>query len=377
MTKIFLNYRNQFPILNQSIQLSSCSQSAMNKNVKAHINKYIESWENNGMDWEGWMDAVENSRKNFAQLINADVDEIAVVSSVSHAISAIANSLNPSKARNQILLTENDFPCVGHVWLSQSNEAYDVIFASEENGKVSSKMYEKLINQKTLLTSISHVTYYSGYKQNLKEIAEIAHKKGSYLFVDAYQSAGQASIDVKESNIDFLAAGMQKYLLGIPGIAFLYIKKEIAKNLTPEVTGWFGQSDPFAFDIQNIKYASGARRFDSGTAPMINAFAAEAALNILLEIGVSNIEKYLQELSAFTIEYAKEKNLIVKTPLLPEKRGAMTAIYVPDASEIEKRMKEKNVIVSARNDVIRVAPHFYNHKEDIKHAIDLLIELSR
>jgi selenocysteine lyase/cysteine desulfurase len=371
----FSSYRKQFPILEHTIQLSSCSQSAMNLKVKAAVEDYMNSWEENGMDWVGWVQAVESARRHFATLINAEVDEIAVVSSISHAASAIATCLDFTGKRNQILLTDIDFPCIGHVWLSQQAHGASIKFISSHNYEIPIEDYEKSLNSNTLLTSISHVAYYNGFQQDLKEIAKLAHNKGSYLFVDAYQSAGNVSINVKDSDVDFLGAGMQKYLLGIPGIAFLYIKKEIAERMTPRITGWFGQSNPFAFDIKNVDYAAGARRFDTGTAPMINGFAAAAALEILLEVGMDNIDAYLKDLSAYALEYAQERGLEIRSPLNPRVKGSNTAIHCPNSMEVEQQMKRKGVILSSRNDVIRVAPHFYNTREDIKLAVDTLAEI--
>ncbi|MGG0717149.1 aminotransferase class V-fold PLP-dependent enzyme [Robertmurraya massiliosenegalensis] len=371
----FADYRNHFPIFKEKIQLSSCSQSAMSLDVQAAVQEYMTSWQEQGMDWGGWTAAVEEARQHFATLIHADVEEIAVVSSVSHAASSIATSLNFTGERSEIVLTDMDFPCIGHVWLSQRDLGASVQFISSENHQIPLESYENTINEKTLLTSISHVAYYNGFKQDLKSIAEIVHQKGSYLFVDAYQSAGNVPINVKESNVDFLAAGLQKYLLGIPGLAFLYIKKEVAEKLNPRLTGWFGQANPFAFDIKNSEFASGARRFDSGTPPMINGFAAKAALQIVLSIGMEKIEPYLKELSQFTIDYALEQGLNIVSPQSVDVKGSNTAIYIPNASEVEGIMKEKGVIVSSRQDVIRIAPHFYNKKDDIKQALDVLKEV--
>src|SRR5690625_3647574 len=229
------------------------------------------------MYWELWMDVCEQARIKFARLINAKPSEISIVSSLSHAISAIVTSLTPIEYKKEILLSEADFPTIGHAVLSQDN--INVRFTKTEE-------YRQNITDKTLLTSVPHVSFYNGEILDVKNIGKLAHEKGSYVFVDAYQSAGQVNIDVQNSNVDFLAAGMQKYLLGIPGIAFLYVREEIANNLTPKITGWFGQEDPFAFDGANVNYALGAMRFDSGTFPMINGFAANSALDLLLDIGV-------------------------------------------------------------------------------------------
>lgn len=361
-------YRNSFPILKQNIQLSSCSQSAMHTDVKSSINKYVETWETNGMEWEGWMAVCKNARAKFARLINADIEEIAIVSSVSHAVSAVAASLSRLEDKKKVFITEDDFPCVGHVWLSQKN--IDVSFLSCDGGVEPEDV--DVLPSDTLLTSVSHVSYYNGFKMDLQDVVKTIHESGSYVFVDAYQSAGQTPIDVKEMDVDFLTAGMQKYLLGIPGIAFLYIKKEIADRITPEITGWFGQSNPFDFNLKKVSYAQGAKRFDSGTFPIVNGYAADVALGILLDIGIDRIEEYLQMLSEHAINYALTKGLIVKSPKALEKKGSNTAIKIDNASEVEKRMRKKGFVVSARNDVIRIAPHFYNTKKDVEGAIDAL-----
>jgi selenocysteine lyase/cysteine desulfurase len=182
-------------------------------------------------------------------------------------------------------------------------------------------------------------------------------------------------IDVKKMDIDILAAGTRKYMLGIPGMAFLYMKTELAEKWQPRVTGWFGQANHSKFDIHQLTPAPGARRFETGTPSFISAYAATAAIRLLLEIGVENISSYLNELAQFTLDYGQEKGLQVVGPLSADQRGAMTAFYVEDAGRIESIMKERNIIVSARNDVIRIAPHFYNTKDEIRQAIDELTKV--
>lgn len=362
--------RKSFPLLEKKIQLSSCSQSALHIGVKKEIQNYMDSWEYEGMDWEYWMGVCEEARAKFAKLINAEPHEISIVSSVSHAISSILTSLSPVGNKKDILLSTNDFPCIGHVALSQNE--LNVIHTEPEI-----ENYKSLICKNTLLTSVPHVSYYNGEIFDLNEVSTLTKTNNSYLFVDAYQSAGQIDIDVKSLDIDFLTAGMQKYLLGIPGIAFLYVKKDIAEKLTPRVTGWFGQKNPFLFDGRNVEYANGAIRFDTGTFPMINGFAANKALDIILKTGVSNIQTYLRELSEFAINYSLSKDLEVASPLDVQKKGSNTAIKIVNASLMEKELRKEGILVSARNDVIRIAPHFYNTKEDIKKAIDTILKFKK
>jgi selenocysteine lyase/cysteine desulfurase len=369
------SYRSLFPTLSTHVHLASCSQGALARPVSKAIEEYHVGLLLSGSNWNEAMKKLEETREKFAELIGAQPDEIAVVPSVSHAISAIAASLPYQKGKNKIVFTDIDFPTVGHIWLAQETMKDNITMIRSSNGVVHLEQYEKEVTHDTILTCIPHVYYYNGFKQNLKAIADIVHRKGSLLFVDAYQSAGHIPIDVKEMEIDILAAGTRKYMLGIPGIAFLYIKKELAEQLKPRVTGWLGQEKASTFDIYHPVFAAGARRFETGTPSFISVYAAYEALKLLLGVGIHNIESYLQELTQFTLHYGQEKGLHIIGPQSFESRTSLVSFYVEKASAIEGLLKEKNIVVSARQDVIRMAPHFYNTKDELKHAIDELSSL--
>ncbi|MDN4492607.1 aminotransferase class V-fold PLP-dependent enzyme [Ureibacillus aquaedulcis] len=371
----FSKERKYFPILEEKVQLSSCSQSALSIQVQQSLDEFMQTWISEGMDWNKWMVCVEETKALFAKMINASPEEIAILSSVSDAASTVASALNFDGQRNKIVTTELDFPSIGHVWLAQKKRGAKVDFIPAVDNKIALESYDGYVDHHTLVTSISHVSYYNGFKQDLKSIASKVHSKGSYLFVDAYQSAGSVEIDVKEMDIDFLSTGSQKFMLGTPGIAFLYVKSEIAEQLEPSTTGWFGRVSPFAFDIKQLDYAEGAKRFNTGTPPMINAYAARGGLTLLNEIGVDRIEKYLSSLSSFAINYAKEKDFKLASPEDLNDKASNTAIFIPNAAKMEQQLRQDNVIVSARNDVIRIAPHFYNTEEDIATAIDKMAYL--
>jgi selenocysteine lyase/cysteine desulfurase len=373
MNHPFSEQRKLFPTLRNTIHLSSCSQSAISLPVKEAINSYLESWTQNGMDWIGWMDRVQDAKNEFARLINAEPEEIAVLSSVSDAASAFAGALIFTSDRRKVVTTDIDFPCIGHVWLSHERRNAEVTFLpAEEDQTLLLDSYEKAIDTNTLVTSVPHVSYYNGFKQDLTLLSELAHSKGSYLFVDAYQSAGSVPIDVKTSNVDALVAGAQKFLLGIPGIAFMYVKKELSNQLEPLTTGWFSRINPFAFTNSVLDYAEGTRRFDTGTPPMINAYAAHAGISLLNDIGVERIETYLNHLSNVCIETAQKYQLEIASPLDIEQKGSNTAIRVKNASQLEGHLKSKGIIVSARNDVLRIAPHFYNTEDEIVQAVEAI-----
>ena len=365
-------WQAEFPLLAHTIHVANCSQAPQGKRVRRAIEDYLDSWLTAGMDWNYWIEETVKAKHEFARLINANPDEIALSTSVSEATASIASALDPQGPKRRILTTEAEFPTVGHVWLASQKYGYKVDYVPVRNGEILLDDYRRLMDDETVLASITHVYYQNGFKQDLKAIAEIVHEKDALFYVDAYQSLGTVNIDVKQMDIDILSTGNLKYLLGIPGIAFIYAKKEIISRLKPAITGWFGQENPFSFQVRYLDYASDTRRFDTGTPPVLAAFAARAGMEIINEVGAKQIEKRIDMLSQYTIKLAQERGLEILSPLDISKKGSTTAIKVDDSHHVEDELKKQNIIASARGNAIRVAPHFYTTKENIGYVMDCL-----
>jgi selenocysteine lyase/cysteine desulfurase len=368
-------WRKQFPILENGIHLANCSQSPQSLRVRSAVQEYLNNWNEAGMNWEGWMEAVNESKAEFAKIINANVSEIAMHTSVSQATYSIVGSLDYSGKRNKVVVTEADFPTVVQIWTASKRLGFQLEFVPLVNGEIDINSYQKIIDEKTLITSIPQVYYQNGFKQDIAAICEIAHSKGSLFYVDAYQCLGSDPVDVKAMDIDFLSSGNLKYLLGMPGSAYLYIKKDIIPYMKPMATGWFGQENPFAFDIYNFQYANDARRFDSGTPSIITAYGAKAGMEIINEVGPANIKSWIDELSRYTFIKLDERGLETTSPRDINKKGPTTAIAVPDPHAVEEELKKKGVVASARGPIIRYAPHFFVTYEDIDQALDALEEV--
>jgi selenocysteine lyase/cysteine desulfurase len=374
----FSSYRKLFPILDNAVQLSSCSQSALSLPVRRAIDEYLDIWLRRGADWGYWMDQVALARAEFARMIHADVEDIAVLGSVSDAASAIASALRFDADRPEIITTTLDFPSICHVWLAQQPRGAQTRFVPADTGSTeTTDRVVAAIDARTALVSVSQACFYDGQIVDIAATGRQARLHGAVQFVDAYQSAGSIAIDVREQQVDILASGAQKYLLGIPGIAFLYVRPELARRLVPTVTGWFGRVDPFAFDPVRLDFAESATRFNTGTPPMMCASVARASMGLLNEIGIPAIEAYLQQLSALAIEEAARLDLEVVSPASPAAKGANTAIRIAKAAQVEARMLQSGYVVSARNDVIRIAPHFYNNADDVVAALRELARLTR
>ncbi|SEK01870.1 aminotransferase class V-fold PLP-dependent enzyme [Paenibacillus polymyxa] len=368
----FQSYRQLFPVLSSHLHVGSCSQGAISRPVSAAIEEYHRSLLQHGHNGDLSMARLEEARGHFAKLIGAEPDEIAVLSSASEAIAGVATALSYVPGKEGIVYADTDFPTVGHIWQAQEMFRDHICCIPSTEGEVTLEQYEEHVTENTALIMVSHVNYTNGFQQDLKSIAHIAHRNQALLFVDAYQSAGMIPIDVKAMGIDMLVAGARKYMLGIPGVAFLYISKERIERFKPRLTGWLGQEFASRFDIAHPVPAAGARRFETGLPSFISIFAANAALKLLLEIGVTNIQTYMNELLDFSIEYGRSKGLHIRIPDEGGTLPSLLAVEVADVSAVERRLRSRNMIVSARKDVIRVAPHFYNTAEEVRRVLDEL-----
>ncbi|MBC7898017.1 MAG: aminotransferase class V-fold PLP-dependent enzyme [Cytophagaceae bacterium] len=369
--------RSRIPLLEHLVPLNNCSQAPLTTATRAAAERYMESWGTRGMDWEGWMAEVEACRRAFAAMINASPDEVGVVSSVSHATSAIATALRFDNGRNVIVASGAEFPTVGHVWLAQEKRGARVRWVQVADGAVPLEAYDGAIDERTAIVSAAHAYYQNGSLQDVAAIARRARHQGALTFVDAYQSLGVVPVDVKAMGVDMLASGTLKYLMGTPGIAFLYVKGSIIERLEPTITGWFGRVNPFAFDATHLDWSPHASRFDAGTPPIFAAYVSRAAMEWLLEIGSSAIHAWTQHLSRRLVQGAEARGLTVHGPGLAAPKTPSTAIVCPDSHAAEHGLRERGIIGSARGPAIRLAPHFYNTEADIDRGLDALAEILR
>jgi selenocysteine lyase/cysteine desulfurase len=371
-------WRRKFPILTQYVHVANCSQSPQSDYTREAAQAYLDSWAQMGMDWDRWVDEVVAAKAEFARLIGADVSDIAIGTSLSELTSTVASSLSFQGPRAKVVVTDAEFPTVGHVWLAHQKFGAKVQFLPLKGGTIDVSEYDRYVDGNTLITSICDVYYYNGFKQDLDAIVPAIHEKGSLVYLDAYQGIGTHPIDVKALDVDFLATGNLKYLLGVPGVAFLYVKKELVPHLHPAFTGWFGQQNPFAFDIHHLDYAKEARRFDNGTPPVVTAYIARAGMQMINEVGVANIEAWTNRLSQHCLEGADARGLEVASPRDIRYKAPTTAIRVPGPShDVEVALRNKQVIASARADVVRIAPHFFTRLEDIDYVLDRFVDVLR
>ncbi|WP_406638872.1 aminotransferase class V-fold PLP-dependent enzyme [Amycolatopsis sp. WGS_07] len=366
-------FRAQFPAFADSVHLASCSQGALSDVLTAELFEFQHTIREHGAPWDKWMVKVAEARELFARLIGAEVDDIAVVPSASEGAYQVASTQDWSQ-RSGIVTTDLEFPSLGHVWLAQQGRGADVQFVAHHDGLVDTEDYAALITEQTQLVSVPLVSYANGLRFPVREVAALARENGARSFVDAYQGLGVEPVDVAELGCDYLVSGSLKYLLGISGIAFLYVRPGLRDAVSPPLTGWFGRTNPFEFDPRNLDYPEHARRFETGTPSIPSAYGAVAGLKLVHQVDTHRVRDHIGRLTGQLQQRLLDAGEQLRSPLDDARRGPLVALRDRDPDALAAFLAGRRIVCSARGDVLRMSMHYYNDESDLDAVVAAIAE---
>jgi selenocysteine lyase/cysteine desulfurase len=330
----------------------------------------------NGANWDAWITKNESVRALTATLLHAVPDEIAITASVSAGLNALASAIDFSGPRDQVVVSDFEFPTNAQIWHAQEPRGARVVHVPcAPDGYIPLEHFAAAIDEHTQLVAITHVCYRNGAKLDIPGIVRLAHAKGAKVLLDCYQSVGSLDIDVKALDVDFAAGGMLKYLLGTAGIGFLYARESFIQSLVPTNSGWLAQADIAAMDITANRPARNARRFEAGTPAVVNCYAAEAGLKFLLAVGTPAIEKRNYALTRRCMQGLEEIGWPSITPTQNERRGATVAVPSRDCGRLSAELMKRDIVTSHRDDNVRASFHFYNDEDDVQSFIAAMKDL--
>jgi len=306
--------RSRFPILERLTYVNSCSQGALSDSVRAAYDHYLTDWDEKGAPWDYWVERTEAARNAFAGLVGAVPDEVAVTTSLSAGVSALASALDFGE-RPRVVVSDFEFPTVGQIWHAQELRGAEIVHVPQSDGVIPVEHFDGLIDERTALVAVTAVCYRNGARLPVKEVVELAHSRGALVLLDAYQAIGSYPIDVHELGVDFLGAGALKYLLASAGLGFLWCREGLSESLLPTQTGWFADKNIFEMDIHDYSPSPTARRFQSGTPPIPAIYAGVAGIELMQEIGIAETREHVNGLNERLIAGIEELGGSVATPL--------------------------------------------------------------
>jgi len=343
--------------------------------MRSYLDQRFQALDTRGFIEEGC------PRSLLARLIGASEDEICYAPNTSYGINVAANSLPLESGRN-VVLWELDFPGNVYPWLKQRSKGIEIRWAGLNRGTFDASTFEETVDDRTIVVAISHVNWVNGFRVNLKELSEVVHRRGGFLFVDATQSAGAMQIDVKQMGIDMLACAFYKWLLGPSGAGFLYVREDLIEKLEPPFLGWNAVRNTghpsYLFDPKVILLQDHARRYAMGSLSPIPFLGAGVSLRMLLDAGLGAVERRILDLTDSLIEGLDGLGAEIVSPREREHRGGIVNFDTLRPEEVCAKLLKRRIWVSPRRQEgiggVRVSPHFYNTKGEIA---KLLSELSR
>ena len=365
-----------FSRIAEKIHLASCSLAPRSTFLEASMNSMLDDMSGGQLAWTIFEKKFNEARVLFAKFIGAGVDQIAVLPNASVAAYQVISTI-PAYTDSRILYTEDEFPSLAHIWQSQKCRGFDAYSLSSRIGNTRFlKLLSSNLNPNISLLSVPLTSYRCGRRYPIEQISKLSAQANIPLLIDAYQGLGAERIEIETIPCDYLICGSMKYMLGLPGVAFLYVKNANHNLLPPQLTGWLGRKQPFAFDSQTVDFPASARKFEIGTPAIPAIYAANAAMDVLLQLNYDKVKRHIQLLINIAFE-SLSKSKFKMDKILDAEYASHIAFKTSKLFELNRFLQNNNVIVSTSGGRLRLSCHYFNNIDEVEHACNLLCYFSR
>ena len=356
-------YRALFPVTKQYVFLNNAAESPLNEPFRMRLEDYLKVCSTAPQDKPSTVR--EEVRTRLAKLLGGAPHEYALVTSTGVGVSIVAAGYPWKKGDNIVVPADehwnNTFP-----WLALREKEVEVrIVPVDEHYRISPEAVAERVDQNTKIVAAAAVRFNSGFRSNLKALSQIAHQVGALFLVDGIQATGVMPLNIEEEGMDILCCAGFKWLLGMPGTGFLYVKQDVQHQINPSMPGMFAAENIFT----DLHYYEDARRFETGSIAYSLFHAWTAGLDVLLEVGVERIYDRVVHLTGLLIQGIRAKGYTLLSPVetLGE-RSSILIFSVGDANDnkaLYASLRQKGIIVTYRAGAIRVSPSFFNTEEEI------------
>ncbi len=376
--------RSRIPITRSKVYLDNAGAGPLPSDVVEAMRNFLEKWSLMGEPWPEALGHIIESRAMFAELIGARAEEVAAVPGVSYGFNSFLASLKAGKG-NAVAGAYN-FPTTYYALHAARSRGLlsEVRIARGDGSRTPLEEYERLIDEETVLVVADHVSWITGYMEDLRAVADIAHSKGAILVSDAFHSVGVVPVDVKSLRVDVLLAGSYKWLMGPHGAGFVYVERNLLEELEPMLAGWMSAEDSVIerfergerlferpFDITGFTRAKDAKVLEWGTWPVIAFEGVIASMKFLNEFGApEKYESHTRRLVERLMDGLMDMGYEVVTPR--DSKASIVVFKHRKPYELASILSRDGYIVSPRPGTIRVSPHFYNTIDEIESFLEAL-----
>jgi cysteine desulfurase / selenocysteine lyase len=329
--------------------------------------------------WSQWVKGVESTRATAAEMIGAQPEEIALVANTTAGISLVAEGLDWRKGDNVVTFAD-EFPSNVYPWMNLASRGVETRRVPVDvSGRPDLDKLAAACDARTRIVTISWVGFATGYRHNVRRIAEIAHQKGALIFLDGIQALGVFPIDVNEFDIDFMAADGHKWLLGPEGAGIAYIRRKHLDQLRAIGPGWHSVNPSQDYTHIELNLRPGAARYEGGSQNNAGILAFGASLRLLHDLGAESVSAAVLDITDRACErLAKIGAKIVSDRSSDhrdgEQRSGIVSFEFPgrDPMALKRHAKSQDVIFGYRAGRLRISPHAYNNEEDLDRLVEAL-----
>lgn len=333
--------------------------------------------------WGDWVKGVETMRATAAQMIGAHPDEIALVNNTTGGIGLIAEGLD-WRAGDNVVTFADEFPSNVYPWMNLTSRGVETRrVPTDVSGRPDLERLAETCDARTRIVTVSWVGFATGYRHDVRRIADIAHERGALMFLDGIQALGVFPLDVNEFNIDFMAADGHKWLLGPEGAGIAYIRRKHLDQLRAISPGWHSVVPGQDYTHIELNLRPAAARYEGGSQNNAGMLAFGASLKLLNELGAENTAATVLNITDLACErLAKIGAKIVSDRRLDhrggEQRSGIVSFEWPghDPMAVKRHGMRQHVIFGCRAGRLRISPHAYNNEEDLDRLVEALTSFS-
>mgnify|MGYP001244734797 FL=1 len=365
----------EFPVSGDKVYLAHAGVSPVPACVERAVASAVSAASRDDQE-EGLSTLLRQTRARASELLGADPGEVALIGPTTTGISAVAAGLDWQEG-DEVLIYQDDFPVNVYPWQALESRGVTVRRLSTPTlGEITPELVVEQLTAKTRLVAVASCHFVSGYRIDHDAIGRLLRERDVLFCLDAIQTLGAFPTTVE--HVDFLAADAHKWLLGPCAAGIFYVRRDLQDRLAPQAFGWNNVRCPNYVAQETMNLRSDARRYEAGSFNILGIAGLNAALGLLLEVGIAAIAA---DLAAKRTDLTAARQAKGYEVFFPEgqQTGGITSCWREgtDMKVVGERLAAENIIASVRGDragrdYLRFSPHFYNTSSDLDLALELL-----
>jgi selenocysteine lyase/cysteine desulfurase len=358
------NLRRAFPVSEQCTYLDHAAIAPLPNPVREAMETYLAHRADH-QESNRYERLSDELREGLAQLVNAAPTEIAFAQNTSEGLNIVANAL-PLQPGDNVVFCDMEFPSNVYPWMNLERRGIEARCIPHDGGGLTVSALDAHADSRTRVVAVSAVEFLTGFKSDLAALGSWCRERGAYFVVDGIQALGVLPIDVRACQIDFLACGGPKWLMGPAGQGFIYVSRACMDGLRPPFAGCISVAGWEDWRDYDLTFLPDASRFELGCGNLVGRVGLLAAVRFLLDIGIEAIERWTLHLTDLLTQDLLQRGYDLVSSLEPRRRSAIVSFRVPGkVDQAFERLIAANVVISRREDLIRVSPHCYNTEKEV------------